>query len=170
MKKLFLKVLESLSGNLKGTVGSLLWKWSSWGAMRTYANWLTCGDRHRWRIVHLWHRCLSTVYLFILHNEMKTRVMTDQSPSTYWFICLSIRCNISEDADYVSSKKKKGLSTEACIFKNEAVEMWGAAGYNYRSNQNGLKVCFTQLCHFVFLPRSMLPTYLPTCSLDLTPF
>ena len=52
-------------------------------------------------------------------------------------------------------KKKKGLSTEICIFKNETVEMLGAVGYNYRSNQNGPKVSFTQLCHFV---RSVLPT------------
>lgn len=119
-EKTFFKGFEKpqckLDENLKGTVGSLLWKLSSWGAMRTYANWLTCGDRHRWRTVHLWRRCLSTVYLFILHNEMKTRVMTDQSPSTYWFICLSIRCNISEDEDNVRSKKKKKVWALKSVF------------------------------------------------------
>lgn len=74
------------------------------------------------------------------------------------FVCQSGA--ISQRMQIMLAVKKKGLSTETCIFKYEATQIWGALGYNYRSNQNGPKVSLTQLCHCVFLPRSMLPTYL----------
>lgn len=112
--------------NLQGERGSLLWKWSSWGATTMYVNRLTCGARRRWKISHLWQRCLSTVRLFVLHNEMKTRGMKDRSPSTYWFICLSIMCNISEDADWITIKSFWHSNQYYwCCRRQLQVKIWG---------------------------------------------